>query len=1207
MKSDFKIHSRQAVRRHCEELRRGNLTNKKADCLFAVLNAMTLFCRGKIILVITLFLICIASSNAQSPRQILSLDEDWQTMMDEQDSTRYQGFEQPGFDAVGDWKTVDVPHNWDSYGGYRRLLRGNLFGHAWYRKEFTLTEKADHKRFYLFFEGVGSYSTVWLNGQQVGYHAGGRTTFTLDVSEAIYTDGRTNLLAVRADHPAEIRDLPWVDGGGSAERGFSEGSQPMGIFRPVSLIVKNDVNIAPFGVHYWNDETADEKGADIKQTVEVQNTSDQSRKLTLVSHVKDAQGKKVYSTTDVYAIEAYTVQEFKLSDIHIAEPSLWSPEDPYLYTIETVVQEGKRILDRLETPYGIRSIRWPKGLKPIGTNQLLVNGKPVFIHGIAEYEHKLGGSHAFTAEEISARVRDMKALGFNSFRDAHQPHNLRYQEFWDEHGILLWTQMAAHIWFDNEDFRTNFKNLLRDWVKERRNSPSVFLWGLENESTLPEDFARECTELIRSLDPTASIQRLVTTCNGGSGTDWDVPQNWTGTYGGDHHTYGEDLKRQLLVGEYGAWRTLELHAEPPYLPNHPVYSEARFTEILETKLRLADSVKGEAIGHYQWLWNSHDNPGRIQGGEGLRDLDKIGPVNYKGLLTPWGEPTDAYYMYRAHYSAKDDPMVYIASHTWPNRWQAPGEKNNIRIFSNCEEVELFNDLENVSLGVQKHPGFGRPFEFNHVNIQYNVLYAEGRNAGKTVVRDTIILFNLPQSPNFEQMRDRSSTLVKGESGYHYLYRVNSGGPGYTDTFGQHWLADQPYTEETGWGSVSWADAYEDISSVFASQRRTFDPIKGTADWSLFQTFRYGLDELSYRFDVPNGIYRIELYFAEPWVGGAGLKDGTAMRLFDVAINDVVQEQNLDIWKEEGHDAALKRVYEVEIQDRQLKIHFPYIAAGQAIIQAVAIASKDTKPEDSRKLAHYNMEVVRGTCPKVERWMDIGQVYDPAQQRSFQQLPGFLYGADYFLPHRMEEDLALSFRYPVYAYLLSKTEQSGYELMSDSVWNNQGEHLTVYRKVLPSGEEWHLPKDIQADLVVFQQQSGLQPAFDLKKTDTYKANQSTAYQGMEKADFQKQERLQYTENDGWMEFEIKVGVADVYALTLKYHNAFTEAREATIELITLDDVVLKPAENMRLEPTREGKWNYIDTDTGTMINAGTYRIRVKSIDAKGIYIDAVDVK
>src|SRR5690606_13816235 len=272
----------------------------------------------------------------------------------------------------------------------------------------------------------------------------------------------------------------------------------------------------------------------------------------------------------------------------------------------------------------------------------------------------------------------------------------------------------------------------------------------------------------------------------------------------------------------------------------------------------------------------------------------------------------------------------------------------------------------------------------------------------------------------------------------------------------------------------------DISSVCASQPRTFDPIKGVADWPLFQTFRYGLDQLSYRFDVPNGIYRVELYFAEPWVGGAGLKDGTAMRLFDVAINDMVQEQNLDIWKEEGHDAALKRVYEVEIQDRQLKIHFPHVAAGQAIIQAIAIASAETKVEDEKKFTHFNAEVQAGKNPKIARWMDIGQMYDAVQQLSFQQLPGYLYGADYFQVNKMEEDVTFTFRHPTKFYLLANEEPSGYEFMGDSVMNNKGGYMQVYRKVLDSGEILHLPKHTQAELVVFHQQSGLQPAFDLKK-------------------------------------------------------------------------------------------------------------------------------
>src|SRR5690606_40406320 len=137
----------------------------------------------RIILHIFIFFIGINSIFAQGPRQMMSLDAGWQTVMDEKDSLRYQGFEQASFVENGDWKSVHVPHSWDQYGGYRRLLRGNQFGYAWYRKAFTIQQKPEGKRFYVFFEGVGSYATVWLNGQQVGYHAGGRTTFTLDVTD----------------------------------------------------------------------------------------------------------------------------------------------------------------------------------------------------------------------------------------------------------------------------------------------------------------------------------------------------------------------------------------------------------------------------------------------------------------------------------------------------------------------------------------------------------------------------------------------------------------------------------------------------------------------------------------------------------------------------------------------------------------------------------------------------------------------------------------------------------------------------------------------------------------------------------------------------------------------------------------------------------------------------------------------------------------
>ena len=134
-----------------------------------------------------------------SQRHDLSLNTGWSTVDSEKNVN---------------WKTVDVPHNWDDYGGYRRLRHGNLHGYAWYRRPLVV-DKKEGLRYFLWFEGVGSYATVWVNDHLVGQHAGGRTSFTLDITDAIRRGrGRArNLIAVRADHPAMIRDLPWVCGG----------------------------------------------------------------------------------------------------------------------------------------------------------------------------------------------------------------------------------------------------------------------------------------------------------------------------------------------------------------------------------------------------------------------------------------------------------------------------------------------------------------------------------------------------------------------------------------------------------------------------------------------------------------------------------------------------------------------------------------------------------------------------------------------------------------------------------------------------------------------------------------------------------------------------------------------------------------------------------------------------------------------------------
>ncbi|WP_312365034.1 malectin domain-containing carbohydrate-binding protein, partial [Sphingobacterium sp.] len=735
----------------------------------------------------------------------------------------------------------------------------------------------------------------------------------------------------------------------------------------------------------------------------------------------------------------------------------------------------------------------------------------------------------------------------------------------------------------------------------------VILWGLENESTLPEDFARECTALIRELDPTASIQRLVTTCNGGSGTDWDVPQNWTGTYGGNQNTYGEDLKKQQLVGEYGAWRSLGLHAEPPYLPNENNYNEERFVDILQTKVRLADSVKTKAIGHYLWLWNSHDNPGRIQGGEGNRDIDRIGPVNYKGLLTPWGEPTDAYYMYLSHYGKKKHPMVYIAMHSWPNRWLAPGVKDNIRIFSNCEEVELFNDIGSLSLGKKQHPGFGKHIEFDGVEVRYNILYAEGRIGGKIVSRDTVILHNFPESPHFRDFSVGSSKILKPDLGYHYLYRVNCGGDNYTDEYGAEWKADQPYRSKLGWGSKSWADSFEGMNTYFASQRVIFDPIKGTGDWPLFQSFRYGLDKLGYQFDVTNGDYFVELYFAEPWYGK--FSSGKGDRIFDIAINGQTVEHKFDIYKEAGFQRAVRKRYTVRVADGKIVINFPRVYAGQAVLQAISIATKEHihLVSESSGQDHSNLDLARQHI-KLHSWLDIGSVLkkDGANVTSFFSLPPSLFGSDYF---ELDSDSTyhLRFKEPTTAFYLGNEKPENFESTKDSVQLNTEKYFAVFRKVLKAGEEVLLKTDRGGGIVVFQQQSGLLPVYDLKEVKNYKAYQALWREGVSEIEFAGQRRLVFNTSESYIAWEFQVGAADVYSLSVKYHNPFKEVGRAYYEVLDKNKQVLVSKTLVSLEPTRSGKWNYINTDTKTMINAGTYFIKLYGVDCKGVIVDNLEVK
>lgn len=794
-------------------------------------------------------------------RQIVSLNQDWQV-------TFGKTSEDSITKKMGTFR-VNVPSNLDDYYGYRQLKHGNLHGTATYEKHFSV-HKQTGKRYFLQLEGVGTFATVKVNRKSYPKELVGRTSFTLDISDALREGD--NVLNVKVEHPAMQTNNPWPCGGCSSEWGFSEGSQPFGIFRPVSLIETDEVRVEPFGVHVWNNEACDS----VFVETEVKNYSDHEQTIEVISKLALSSGKTAFRQTGKITLKAGETQvvrhQAKVSDAH-----LWSITDPYLYTLSSIIKREGKTIDDVATPFGIRTISWPvlrqKQAALRGDSaqmdkkdgRFYLNGSPVFINGTCDYEHLFGQSHAFSHEQIASRVKMMRQAGFNAFREAHQPHNLYYQQLLDEQGMLFWSQFSAHVWYDTSAFRKNFKRLLRRWIKERRNSPSVILWGIQNESVMPKDFTEECAAIIREMDPTAQTMRAITTCNGGEGSDWNVIQNWSGTYGGTADKYDEELKQpnQLLNGEYGAWRTLgfrssdaeKLHAGDAKALSK-AYTEDAFVSLLGKKAMLAESARDSVCGHFQWLFVSHENPGRVQPDEAFRRIDKVGPFNYKGLLTPWEQPTEGFYWYRNHYTkVQPDTLTPTAA-------------------------------------------------------------------------------------------DRNRNLLEPADGYTYLYRVDCGGDAVTDSYGSEWEQDDSVY------SHSWAERFG-MNPFTASQGHITSRIHGLKsssavshhaaahDAQLFQYFRWGRHALNYQFAVPDGEYRVELYFAEPWLGkheGAGI-DCEGERIFDVAINDSVVVDDLDLWAEAGFAGACKKVVDIKVKGGLLTVSFPEVKVGEAIISAIAIAAK----------------------------------------------------------------------------------------------------------------------------------------------------------------------------------------------------------------------------------------------------------------------------
>ena len=385
---------------------------------------------------------------------------------------------------------IEKPANPDSLNGGNTGFRdGDVYT---YVKMLHAPEEYKEKTIMLKFEGVYMNAFVYVNGQLAAKSPFGYTTFYAPLNDFLkYGEDNEIRVQVRAGAMTNSR---WYSGAG--------------IYRDVYLLESGLTHIVPEGVQVKT-ENADETYATLKVATELENKTAVSQELTVETVIKDADGNVVAKECTVATIFGQETRTIK-QRILVEKPSLWSAENPTLYTYETKVYEnaeGKNLLDEATGTFGIRT------LAVDAKRGFRVNGETVNLRGGCIH-HDSGLLGAATYEDAQYRqILKMKEAGFNAIRMSHHPMAPAMLRACDEIGMYvmdetfdMWNRLKS-----NYDYGLYFQEWwekdVTAMVRKDYNHPSVILYSVGNE--IPEigtdKGAQTCQEIsdkIRSLDDT---------------------------------------------------------------------------------------------------------------------------------------------------------------------------------------------------------------------------------------------------------------------------------------------------------------------------------------------------------------------------------------------------------------------------------------------------------------------------------------------------------------------------------------------------------------------------------------------------------------------------------------------------------------------------------------------------------------------------------
>ncbi len=623
---------------------------------------------------------------AQEPRKVLNLEDGWKFYKGEAPDAETTAFDD------SKWQDVTVPHDWAIYGPFDKEIDKQTVaitqngekvptektgrtgalpftGTGWYRKNFNIPPADLNKKILLLFEGAMSEPEVYLNGKKVGEWAYGYAYFYFDISDKLLKG--KNTLAVKLSN-----------------KEFSSRWYPgAGLYRPVSLIIKN-----PESINQWGTTITTPVATQEVAQVNVK-TNFSGENLRLVTSIYDASGKKITTSETSEAIQDQFEQNIK-----VEKPNLWSPENPYLYTAVTKLYAGDELKDEVSTSFGIRSISYS------AANGFQLNGKTRKFKGVCLH-HDLGPlGTAVNKSALRRQMQILKDLGCDAIRSAHNMPSFEQLELADEMGFMFlaesfdeWKKPKVKNGY-NRFFDEYAKRDVENLVRATRNHPSIVMWSAGNE--VPDQYgsagvkrALWLQNIFHREDPTRPVtvgmDQVNATMESGFGAILDIPGlNYR------VHLYEEAYEKfpqgfilgsetASTVSSRGIYKFPAVKAKMKEYPDFQSSSYdleyCSWSNLPETDFIMQDD-KPWVIGEF--VWTGFDYLGEPT----PYDTSWPSRSSYFGMIDLAGIPKDRYYLYRSRWNTEDETLHILPHWNWEGR---EGKKTPVFVYTSYDRAELF--------------------------------------------------------------------------------------------------------------------------------------------------------------------------------------------------------------------------------------------------------------------------------------------------------------------------------------------------------------------------------------------------------------------------------------------------------------------------------------------------------------------------------------